>query len=126
MVLGREPPGWEQGESLEGPSSLTRREGLSRRAVSPTLERPLESRGGATGAQWGCKGRARGPLVSSSLAVWEARAAWPVLIWPLTAGAHQLLREPPSALSTLFPPKAENAVSVDRGWCSLRASRYLG
>ena len=35
MVLGREPPGWEQGESLEGPSSLTRREGPPRGAVTP-------------------------------------------------------------------------------------------
>ena len=50
MVLGRESPGWEQGESLEGPSSLTRREGPPRGAVSPTLERSLENRGGATGA----------------------------------------------------------------------------
>ena len=36
MVQGREPPDWEQGESLEGPSPLPGREGPSRGAVSPT------------------------------------------------------------------------------------------
>lgn len=52
----------------------------------------------------------------------EARAAWRYDL-AFDHGRHQLLREPPSALSTLFPPKAENSVSVERGWCSLRASR---
>lgn len=57
MVLGREPPGWEQGESLEGPSSLTRREGPPRGAVTPHekgrrgTEAGQQAHGGAAGTE---------------------------------------------------------------------------
>lgn len=100
---GQRAPAGDRGESLEGPSSLTRRR-APHGAVSPTLERPLKSRAGDR-CTAGLQGEPEAHLSLPPRCLGGQRSL-SVLIWPLTAAPIPAVGAA-SALSTLLSRSRE-------------------